>query len=87
MKVYKLFLVFIVLSSVFSCSRDEVPNDVEINNFVWKGLNAYYLWQENIPDLSDTRFSSDQQLYNYLSGFDSPKTLFENLIYKKNGCE
>lgn len=84
MKVYKLSLVFIVLSSVFSCSRDEVPNDVEINNFVWKGLNAYYLWQENIPDLSDTRFSSDQQLYNYLSGFDSPKTLFENLIYKKN---
>ncbi len=84
MKVYKLFLVFIVLSSVFSCSRDEAPNDVEINNFVWKGLNAYYLWQENIPDLSDTRFTSDQQLYNYLSGFDSPKTLFENLLYQKN---
>lgn len=67
--------------SFFSCSKSEsIPADVEINNFVWKGLNAYYFWQDQIPDLSDTKFSSQSQLNNFLRGYDTPDNLFYSLL-------
>ncbi|MGG8497217.1 S41 family peptidase [Tenacibaculum sp. TC6] len=85
MKVSKVYLFFIGLLFFISCSKkDEVPGNVQVQSFVWKGLNAYYLWQGEISDLSDRRFTSDQQLYSYLSGFEDPNTLFESLLYQRN---
>ena len=85
MKVSKVYLFFISLLFFISCSKkDEVPGNVQVQSFVWKGLNAYYLWQGEISDLSDKRFTSDQQLYSYLSGFEDPNTLFESLLYQRN---
>lgn len=76
--------VIILLISVFffNCSSksEDVPADLEVNDFVWKGLNAYYLWQSSKPDLADTRFSSQIELNNYLSGFPTPEILFESLL-------
>ncbi|WP_105002858.1 S41 family peptidase [Tenacibaculum sp. SG-28] len=43
----------------------------------------YYLWQNDIPDLSDRRFSSQQQLNEYLDDFDDPNLLFESLLYQR----
>jgi hypothetical protein len=60
-------------------SENELNPSIEVQDFVWKGLNAYYLYQENIDDLSDRRFSSNQQLESYLSGFDSPESIFNSL--------
>ena len=75
-----IFLILIIFS--FGCSKSEenIPADIEIQDFVWKGLNAYYLWQSQINDLQDTRFSSQSQLNNYLTGFQSPENLFESLL-------
>lgn len=85
MKSFRL-LAFILISfvaiSFTSCSKSEnIPADVEINDFVWKGLNAYYFWQDQIPDLSDTRFSSQSQLNTYLSGTGTPDNLFYSLLF------
>lgn len=80
------FLLFLVTIAIFyGCSKKEedIPQDVEIQDFIWKGLNAYYLWQGEKPDLSDRRFSSQNQLNNFLAGFNSPNELFDNLLYKK----
>ena len=60
-------------------SDNELNPSVEVQDFVWKGLNAYYLYQEDIDDLSDRRFSSNQQLEGYLSGFDTPGAIFNSL--------
>lgn len=60
-------------------SDNELNPSVELQDFVWKGFNAYYLYQEDIDDLSDRRFSSNQQLESYLSGFDSPESIFNSL--------
>ena len=76
-------LILLLVSSLFlNCSNktDDVPANLEVNDFVWKGLNAYYLWQSAKPDLSDRKFSSQLQLNNYLSGFAAPEELFENLL-------
>ncbi len=84
MKFTQLFLIIFAFTTIFSCSKTEnLPTDIEIQSFVWKGLNAYYLWQGNVPDLSDRRFSSDQQLFSYLGGFDNPSDLFKNLLYQR----
>ncbi|QXP67840.1 S41 family peptidase [Polaribacter sp. AHE13PA] len=79
----KIIFVFIVSLLFINCdkSEDGIPTDLEIENFVWGGLNAYYLWQSDVPDLSDLRFSNQNQLNSYLEGFSSPENLFDNLLY------
>jgi len=55
-----LILILFINLSLYSCDRsnDLLNTDIEIQDFVWKGLNAYYLFQQDIDDLSDRRFSS-----------------------------
>jgi C-terminal processing protease CtpA/Prc len=59
-----------------------IPEEIEINDFVWKGLNAYYFWQSSKPDLADTRFNSQATLNNYLAGFSNPENIFESLLLR-----
>jgi C-terminal processing protease CtpA/Prc len=82
MKIYfKIIFLSICISTIIGCTKEyEVPQDLVVNDFVWKGLNAYYLHQDLIPDLADTRFNSDAQLNNYLSSFTDYNTLFSNLL-------
>lgn len=78
---FSFLIVFTLLA--FSCSKtdnNEIPQDLELNNFIWKGLNAFYLWQEDIPNLQDTRFNNQEALNNYLLGFPVPENLFESLL-------
>jgi len=76
-------LLLFVGFSFFSCSKEEIiPADVEANNFVWGGMNAYYKWQGEVEDLADTNFSNRDQLNNYLAGFETPDNLFNSLLYR-----
>ena len=74
------FIFSVLILSNCSKADDDIPADLEVQNFVWKGLNAYYLWQSDKPDLADFRFSNQNQLNAYLQGFSSPENLFENLL-------
>ena len=85
MKLFKIVIFFFLSILIISCSKkDDIPTDIQIQNFVWKGLNAYYLWQKEVNDLSDRRFSSDDELNNYLSDYDNPENLFNNLLHIPN---
>ncbi|MDG1452059.1 MAG: peptidase S41, partial [Polaribacter sp.] len=80
----KLF-VLITFSFLFSfCSKNKesFSKNVEVQDFIWKGMNAYYFWQSNIPDLSDTRFASQSELNGFLQGYDSPEEIFEALRFQ-----
>jgi carboxyl-terminal processing protease len=55
---------------------------LEVQNFVWKGLNLYYLWQDQVPELSEDNFSNQQQLDEWLRTQGTPEELFQNLLYK-----
>ena len=76
-----LILILFINLSLYSCDRsnDLLNTDIEIQDFVWKGLNAYYLFQQDIDDLSDRRFNSIQELENYLSSFTTPEDIFNSL--------
>ncbi|PQJ81710.1 S41 family peptidase [Polaribacter glomeratus] len=78
---FKVIYLSIFITVFASCSKEyEVPQDLIVHDFVWKGLNAYYLHQDKIADLADRRFSSDQQLNTYLSTFLDYNVLFSSLL-------
>ena len=88
MKILKtLALMIVVCGLATSCFNDDRDDNLilasEINDFVWKGMNVVYLYKDNIPDLDDNRFSSDQEYADYLNGFSTPEDLFESLIYQR----
>jgi len=82
MKIFfKIIILSICISTIIGCSKEyEIPQDLVVSDFVWKGLNAYYLHQDLISDLADTRFNSDAQLNNYLRSFPDYNTLFSSLL-------
>lgn len=88
MKLFKTsfsyFLSLPLFIIMISCDKKDLPDDIEVQSFVWKGLNAYYLWQDKVPDLSDKRFANDEQLYSYLSETENPADLFYNLLSNEN---
>ena len=79
-----LFL-FLFAFSLQSCEdNDDVaaPADVQINSFIWKGLNEVYLWQADVPNLADNRFATENDFNNFLKGYAKPEDLFEDLLNK-----
>ena len=79
-KYFSFLIVFFLFTLSCSKTDNDIPQDLELNNFIWKGLNAFYLWQEDINDLKDTRFNNQNELNTYLSGFPVPENLFESLL-------
>tara|TARA_R110001632_G_scaffold178480_4_gene298254 strand:- start:8112 stop:9572 length:1461 start_codon:yes stop_codon:yes gene_type:complete len=79
----RLILILFIGFTFYSCEKTDnlIPQDIEVQDFVWKGMNAFYLWQPDVPDLADTRFSSQSQLNSYLQGFSDPADLFQNLRF------
>ncbi|MFN8275472.1 MAG: S41 family peptidase [Flavobacteriaceae bacterium] len=86
MKKTRLFLLLMILTALaIGCEvqdDNEVPKEIEVQNFVWKGLNLYYLWQKDVPDLADNRFANQSDLNSFLSQYSDPKVLFQNLLNK-----
>jgi len=81
--IKKFYLLYFLATIFFfeNCSKAyEIPDDLVVQDFIWKGLNAYYLYQDQVEDLSDRRFNSDQQLNSYLKTFTSPSNLFNSLV-------
>ncbi len=83
----RFFLLSTIILFIFSCKKKDYKienNKMEINDFIWKSLNSYYLWKPEVTDLNDDRFSSQEKLNDYLQNFDNPKDLFESLLYQRD---
>jgi carboxyl-terminal processing protease len=83
---FKLIIVFLLAAYTFQSCQDQddvaVPTNLAVNDFIWKGLNLYYLWQADVPNLSDTKFTNQTELNTFLNGYPKPETLFESLLNK-----
>ena len=83
---FKLIIVFLFSAYIFQSCQDEddvaAPTNLEVNDFIWKGLNLYYLWQAEVPNLSDNKFANQAELNGFLKGYSKPESLFESLLYK-----
>ena len=84
---FKIIIVFLFTTLSFESCQDiddaAVPVNLEINNFIWKGLNLYYLWQADVPNLSDNRFANTTEFNTFLKGYPEPEKLFNALRVDK----
>ncbi|MDT0644730.1 S41 family peptidase [Zunongwangia sp. F363] len=92
MRINKFLLLFLFSGLLFtSCSKDnndviddEVttdPENLEIEEFVYRGMNNIYLYKNQIPELADNYFSNGEDLNEFLASFDGPEDLFyEGLV-------
>ncbi|MFT7442614.1 MAG: carboxyl-terminal processing protease [Maribacter sp.] len=77
-----------ILATVFLCTSCEKQKSYSIEStvndrlhqFIWNGLNTYYLWQKEVLDLADNKFANSQDLYFYFKGYSSPEDVFESLL-------
>lgn len=87
MKNFLKIVLVLFLSLIFtSCFEDRDDNTIstsEINDFVYRGMDAFYLYRNNVPDLVEDKRNSINYS-NYLLSFDAPETLFESLIYDRS---
>jgi C-terminal processing protease CtpA/Prc len=94
MKKFKIIIVFLLVAgTLFSCFEDRDDNLFAIsgiNDFIWKGMNAFYIFADNVPDLSnerfgingfDNRFDLTGDYSSYLANFESPEDLFNTLVF------
>ncbi|MDY8138895.1 S41 family peptidase [Aquimarina sp. 2201CG5-10] len=85
MKLLKYTALLLCSVSLFtSCFNDNddeprVSSVLEINNFIYRGMNSFYVYKADVPDLANDRFSSDQEFTDFLNGFSSPEAIFEGL--------
>ncbi len=85
-KSLSLLLILISLS-LTSCFEDQDDNFVpasteDINDFIWRGLNYFYLYKADTPELADDAFATEQEYQNFLSSYSTPESFFD---YLKSG--
>ncbi|AWA29936.1 peptidase S41 [Flavobacterium magnum] len=87
-RTYKyLILLFFGVLAFQACEDmdDKVaaaPEGLEVESFIYRGLNLYYLWKADVPDLADDRFENQEQKNAFLDAAGSPEQLFQDLLYK-----
>lgn len=62
----------------------EEYGDIEVEQFVYRGMNDIYLYKAEVPVLADGYFSDSDQKNNYLASFGSPESLFEDLKWAQD---
>jgi carboxyl-terminal processing protease len=85
---FKFTLLLFLATLTFQSCQDQddlaAPINLEVQDFIWKGLNQYYLWQADVPNLSDNRFASQNELNVFLRGYPVPEDLFNALRVDKS---
>lgn len=83
----KYTLVFLIaittLSSCFQDNDDVFADKSEINNFIYRGMNAFYLYKPDVDVLADDRFATIEELEAFHAQYDSPEEFFETLVFDR----
>ena len=53
--------------------------ELQISDFVWKGLNEFYYWQEDVAELSDDKLIDQKSYGQYISENSDAESFFESL--------
>ncbi len=81
----KAFLFLLTISFLFTaCFEDlddneQVASTLDIQNFIYSGLNYYYLYKSATPELANDAFANQEELNAFLDNYDSPESLFNYL--------
>jgi C-terminal processing protease CtpA/Prc len=81
----KILLPLLAILAIFTSCDDDIDDNLrpatalELSDFVYRGLNFWSLYKEDVPDLANDRFANDAEKDSFLSQFDSPEEAFEAL--------
>jgi carboxyl-terminal processing protease len=81
-KITLWLLLLLAVPAAFVSCEDEDDTAININDFIWKGLNLYYLWQADVPNLSDDHYTTQKELNSFVQQY-GPGQLFEDLMYER----
>ena len=79
----------LVAGLLFSgCKKEEEPivpvviaQASHVNLFIWNGMHDYYLWNSQVPGLSNTNYNKGDSLNSFLNHYSDPEKLFASLMY------
>ncbi len=63
---------------------DATSNDVTVQDFMWKAMNLWYFWQNEVTDLADTRFTTNQEYTEFLQSESDPETFLRSLLFTED---
>ena len=81
----KILLLLIAIATLFvSCFEDlddtiQPASDLDIGNFIYRGLNYFYLYKADTPELANDNFANQDELNTFLNSFETPESLFSFL--------
>lgn len=81
-RIYILLLtVCLCFSSCFEDNDDKIfpASTLDIQNFIYRGLNYYYLYKGDHGRLADDAFENQKAKERFLGRFESPEALFNAL--------
>lgn len=61
-----------------------LEGELQISDFVWEGLNQYYYWQEEVPNLADSKTSDEKAYAQFISDNSDPDTFFDSLLHEND---
>ncbi|AFL82436.1 periplasmic protease [Aequorivita sublithincola DSM 14238] len=82
----KFFIPLLALSLLLtSCFEDMDDNiqpatTIDIQNFIYRGLNYYYLYKADTPELANDVFGNQAELNDFLNNYETPESLFDYLL-------
>jgi len=84
MKKKFLFSLLAISMLFVSCFEDlddnlQQASTIEIQDFIYRGLNFFYLYKADTPELANDAFATNADKNAFLSSFDSPEALFAYL--------
>ena len=85
MKKKSILLLLVFATLLTSCFKDnddelQVASALDIQNFIYRGLNFFYLYKADTPELANDAFASQGDLDAFLNTFSSPEALFDFLL-------
>ncbi len=92
MKMKYFLTAFVAVAMLMSCNKkvETEPkkteldfSKVEIQDFIWKGLNSYYFWKDDITNLANSKIDDKKAYFNFLNSEEEPSAFFEKLLNRK----
>lgn len=68
------------LASTKTGEETTITEDLEVEDFIYEGLNEIYLYKADVPELADDYFISTADKNDFLATSGSPENLFEELL-------
>lgn len=82
----KLLIFSLLLATLFVSCFEDLDDNVrpatssEINDFIYRGLNFFYLYKTDTPELADDYFPENGDYNEFLNLYEDPQDFFDYLL-------